>query len=215
MATVEHDQTYGASAARTKEPRRHLSEVLRHLSIGSKQKITVNDLVAAMKDRSFGAFLVIFALPNLIPLPPGATLVLGLPLIFIAWQMMAAKDQKVWLPRKVGNYAFDNATFSQVVSRLLPWLERAERLIRPRFWFLGSRLAERIVGGIALILAIVVFLPIPLGNWLPALALAIIGFAHSERDGISLVAGVVVGAVSLLVAGAVVFTAGALLALVF
>lgn len=215
MATVEHDQALGASAAHMKEPRRHLSEVLRHLSVGSGPRISMDDLVSAMRDRSFGAFLVVFALPNLIPMPPGATLVLGLPLIFVAWQMMVSREQKVWLPRKIGTYTFDRSSFSNVVTRLLPWLERAERLIRPRHWFLDNRFAERILGAVALFLAILVFLPIPFGNWLPAFALGIIGFAHSERDGISLIVGVVIGALSVLLAGTVVFTAGALLALVF
>ena len=36
----------------------------------------------------------------------------------------------------------------------------------------------------ALVLAIVVTLPIPLGNWLPAFATALLGLALSERDGI-------------------------------
>lgn len=215
MATVEHHQVHGVSTIGIKEPRRHLSEVLRHLSLGSGPRISVDDLVAAMKDRSFGAFLVVFALPNLVPLPPGATLLLGLPLIFIAWQMTVSKEQKVWLPKKIGSYSFDKTSFTHVVRRLLPWLERAERLIRPRLWFLDNRLAERVLGAICLLLAVVVFLPIPFGNWLPAFALGIIGFAHSERDGISLVAGVVIGALSVLLACTVVFTAGALLALVF
>ncbi len=63
-------------------------------------------------------------------------------------------------------------------------------------------------------LAVVVFLPIPLGNWLPALALAIIGFAHSQCDGFGVLIGTAVGAVSLLVASFVVYTAGAVLFLV-
>ncbi|WP_276118052.1 exopolysaccharide biosynthesis protein [Pararhizobium qamdonense] len=189
-----------------------LSQLLRNLSLNAGSKITLRELAAAMENRSFGAFLVVFALPNLIPLPPGATFILGLPLIFVAWQMFASRRSRIWLPKRMGDYAFDNATFFVFVNRISPWLQRAETLIRPRGWFLGSRLAERLIGFLALVLAVVIFLPIPFGNWLPAFALSVIGFAHMERDGLGLVAGALIGIISLAVAASVILAAGAVLA---
>ncbi|WP_421873165.1 exopolysaccharide biosynthesis protein [Pararhizobium sp.] len=189
-----------------------LSQLLRNLSLNAGSKITLRELAVAMEDRSFGAFLVVFALPNLIPLPPGATFILGLPLIFVAWQMFASRRSRIWLPTHMGDYAFDNATFFVFVNRISPWLQRAETLVRPRGWFLGSRLAERLIGLLALVLAVVIFLPIPFGNWLPAFALAVIGFAHMERDGLGLVAGALIGIISLAVAASVILAAGAVLA---
>ncbi|OBZ93877.1 exopolysaccharide biosynthesis protein exod [Pararhizobium polonicum] len=202
------------TATRSHHPQQ-LSQLLRNLSLNAGPKITLRDLAAAMEDRSFGAFLVVFALPNLIPLPPGATFILGLPLIFIAWQMFASRRTGIWLPKRMGDYAFDNTTFFVFVNRISPWLQRAETLIKPRAWFLGSRFAERLVGLLALILAVVIFLPIPFGNWLPAFALAVIGFAHTERDGLGLAAGALIGILSLAVAGTVIFAAGAVLAFLF
>lgn len=192
-----------------------LSQLLRNLSLTAGPRITLRDLAVAMEDRSFGAFLVIFALPNLIPLPPGATFILGLPLIFVAWQMLVSRHTRIWLPKRMGDYAFENATFFVFVNRISPWLQRAETLIKPRGWFLGGRLAERMIGLLALILAVVIFLPIPFGNWLPAFALAVIGFAHMERDGLGLVAGTLIGVASLVVAGAVIAAAGAVLTFIF
>lgn len=189
-----------------------LSQLLRNLALDAGPKITLRDLAIAMEDRSFGAFLVVFALPNLIPLPPGATFILGLPLIFVAWQMLASRRTRLWLPQRMGDYAFENQTFFVFVNRISPWLQRAESLIRPRGWFLSSRFCERLVGLLALVLAVVIFLPIPFGNWLPAFALAVIGFAHTERDGLGLVAGALIGIVSLAVAFSVIAAAGALLA---
>jgi hypothetical protein len=202
------------TAAHSHHPQQ-LSQLLRNLSLNAGSKITLRDLAIAMEDRSFGAFLVVFALPNLIPLPPGATFILGLPLIFIAWQMFASRQSRIWLPKRMGDYAFDNTTFFVFVNRISPWLQRAETLIKPRGWFLGSRFAERLIGLLALILAVVIFLPIPFGNWLPAFALAVIGFAHTERDGLGLIAGALIGIVSLAVAGTVILAAGALLTFIF
>ncbi|MDO9418721.1 exopolysaccharide biosynthesis protein [Pararhizobium sp.] len=203
-----------AEPAVEKQRPRHLSELLRDLALAAGPKITVNEIAEAMKDRSFGAFLVVFALPNLIPLPPGATVILGLPLVFIAWQMMTSRSTTIWLPARIGNHAFETASFALIVTRITPWLKRAETLVKPRFWFIRNRLAERLLGFLALVLATVVFLPIPFGNWLPAFSLAIIGFALTERDGASLLAGIVIALGSLVVAAAVVAAAGTLLTLI-
>jgi hypothetical protein len=75
-----------------------LSELLERLAREAQERITMREIATALDDRSFGAFLLVFALPNLIPLPPGPTMVLGLPMIFVAWQMVMGYH-KVWLPR--------------------------------------------------------------------------------------------------------------------
>ena len=80
------------------------------------------------------------------------------------------------------------------------------------FW---RRRGERVIGVIALILSIAVFLPIPLGNWLPAFATALVGLALSERDGVLFAVGCVVGVTSLAVIAVVVASAGAVLTLLW
>lgn len=171
-----------------------LSDLLRRVSDAAGDKISLGQIANAMDDRSFGAFLVVFCLPNLVPLPPGATFILGLPLVFIAAQMAFSRLDTIWLPKKLRDYAFDNKAFSGALDRFVPWMNRAERLIRPRF-FSGNRLVERILGIFALVLALIVFLPIPLGNMGPSLALALIGLGMTERDGLMMWLGVAVGAV--------------------
>jgi hypothetical protein len=63
---------------------------------------------------------------------------------------------------------------------------------------------ERVIGLGLLVLTVVLALPIPFGNWLPAFAICIIGLAMVEKDGLAVLAGFAVGAVSLVVAGTVV-----------
>ena len=200
--------------AAEREAPEHLSSILRRMARHTEEKISVRLLASELQDRSFGAFLFVFCLPNLVPMPPGATFILGLPLIFIAWQMMTSRHDRVQLPRRIGDYAFSRATFEAIVERLLPWLERLEKLVVPRFWFLGTRLSERLIGSLALVLAVVAFLPIPLGNWFPALALAVLGFSHSERDGAGVILGCILGVASIALASFVVYTGAVLVFLV-
>lgn len=174
----------------------------------------MGEIANALNDRSFGAFLLVFALPNLIPLPPGATMVLGLPMVFVAWQMVIGY-QKVWLPRTLANYTVDRATFQRMVTRVSPWLRNAETWVRPRNWPLDGPIRERLFGVFSLLLSITCVLPIPFGNWLPAFAVAILGVAHTERDGNCLALGVMAGIVSIVVAGLVLAFTGAVLIRLF
>lgn len=204
----------GLATAREDKHPENLSDLLVRLARTTDRKVTIRDIAIALQDRSFGAFLLVFALPNLVPMPPGATFILGLPLIFVAWQMMASPGGRVFFPRVVSDYGVEPQTFEAIVKRLVPWMRWAEKLVVPRFWVFESRFVERVIGFFALILAVVVFLPIPLGNWPPAFALAVLGFAHSQRDGLGVVVGCLIGLLSLAVAGFVVYTAIAVVSLV-
>ena len=56
----------------------------------------------------------------------------------------------------------------------------------------------------SLLLGIIIVLPIPLGNGPTAFAVALLGLALSERDGIWLLAGLAVSVMSALLAGSIV-----------
>jgi hypothetical protein len=184
----------GLKKQKQKEHPQKLSELLRTLSNNAGERISLGEIADAMADRSFGAFLVVFCLPNLIPLPPGSTFILGLPLVFIAFQMAFSRLDTIWLPKKLHQYSFDNQGFARVLDKFEPWMEKAERFIRPRYWSGQTRLYERLLGLFALFLAIVIFLPIPLGNMGPAYALALMGLGLTERDGLCIFAGILLGA---------------------
>ena len=56
-----------------------------------------------------------------------------------------------------------------------------------------------------LLLAVVLVLPIPLGNVLPAVAISLLALAVLERDGLWVLAGLAVALVSMLVVSGVIF----------
>lgn len=212
MQTFDHEvdgigrrEPLGTALA-VRRPRR-LSQVLRELGMDTDGPITVARIRDAIGDRGFAALLILFAAMNLLPLPPGSTLIFGIPLMLVSGQMVLGHATP-WLPRRVLQRPIDPARFRDGCARLLPRLEWLERLVHPRYWpFTGSR-ADRIIGVVAFILSVAVFLPIPLGNWLPACSIALIGLALSERDGLFLAAGLVLAVVSLVVIAFVVGTAG-------
>lgn len=213
--------TTGSGTAVSKEtavlrtPPRRLSQVLRDLAATTEGPITIATIRDALGDRSFAALLVFFALLNLLPLPPGTTLILGIPLLLITGQMLAGY-RTAWLPRAWLRRSIGADRFRAMVNRYTPKLERLERLIKPRRWpFTTAETSDRIIGLIGFVLSVAVTLPIPFGNWLPAFAVAVIGLSLSERDGYFLAGGIVLGTISLLIIAAVVGAAGAVAGMIF
>jgi hypothetical protein len=184
---------------------RRTSVLLREfLAQHTEPQVSLGALRDALGDRGFGVLLFIFALPNLIPVNiPLLSAVLGLPLVLLATQLCYGRH-KPWFPHWLTHRSFPHHAFVAIVERALPGLERTEMLLRPRLSFILSWTGERIIGFALLILALVLTLPIPFGNWLPACAIAIVGLAIVEKDGLAALVGLAVGAVSLLVAGTVV-----------
>jgi hypothetical protein len=165
---------------------------------------SLGSLRDALGDRGFGVLLFIFALPNLIPVNiPLLSAVLGAPLVLLAMQLTYGRH-KPWFPNWLARQSVSRQNFEAIVRRALPYIERAEGLLRPRLTPLLSWTGERLIGVALLVLTVVLALPIPFGNWLPAFAICIIGLAMVEKDGLAVLVGVAVGAFSLVVAGTVV-----------
>ncbi len=166
--------------------------------------VSLGALRDALGDRGFGVLLFIFALPNLIPVNiPLLSAVLGFPLVLLAAQLAYGRH-KPWFPDWLTRQTFSHQGFAAIVTRALPYLERAERLLRPRLTFLLSWTGERLIGIAILVLALILALPIPFANWLPAFGIAIIGLALVEKDGVAVLVGLAVGVASLMVAATVV-----------
>lgn len=184
---------------------RRLSDILTALACDeTRDRISVGDLLGVFGTQAYGALIFIFAAPNALPFAvPGLSAILGAPLLFLTWQLTVGRPHP-WLPGAIRNRSFGRQDFQRLTRRIVPWLQRVERMIRPRLAMLTEPLAERLIGGVALALAVILFLPIPFGNMLPGLALAMFALGILERDGVAVLAGLLCTIVSAaLVAGAV------------
>ncbi|MEM1378239.1 MAG: exopolysaccharide biosynthesis protein [Pseudomonadota bacterium] len=195
---VEENTEVEEAEVQPKRPRA-LSQVLEELAQReSDHNVSVRTIREALADRSFATILLLTCLFNLLPFPPGSTLVLGIPIMIVAAQMIIGMDT-VWLPKFFLNISLNAKTFNKLTTVVIPRLRKMERVIRPRHWpFPSHRIAERTIGVIALLFGVFVFIPLPFTNWLPALAGAICALALSERDGIWLAIGTAFGVLSMI-----------------
>lgn len=166
-------------------PPRSLATALRELAQSGNEMITIGEIELKLGDRSFATLMVFFAAINMVPAPFGASTILGIPLVLLCFQMLLGAKAP-WLPKRIRDYAFARAALLRFEDRVIPWLERFERIVKPRHWPFDRVLGERILGGVGLFMAILLWLPVPLGNWPPAFGLFLTGLALTERDGFML-----------------------------
>jgi hypothetical protein len=165
------------------EQERPLSAVLQDIADHDQPRISVEQLMQKFGGRAIGALLFIFGLACMLPLPPGATTIFGFPLLLLAPQLVIGASAP-WLPERVKRRTLSTADLRKGLPRLIPSLRRVEAISRPRLVFLFGGLGERALGVVCTALALVLILPIPGGNILPAMAVSALSFALIQRDGL-------------------------------
>lgn len=148
-----------------------------------RDQISLEELAHHLADRSFSVGILLFALPNAIPLGiPGISSVCAIPIILFASQLMLGHHH-LWMPRRFARISFSMKTLSFAVTKTLPWLEWLEKFIRPRATGFANGRFEQLMGLVIVILAAVIFLPIPFGNFVPAICMCLIAMGLLENDG--------------------------------
>jgi hypothetical protein len=80
-----------------------------------------------------------------------------------------------------------------MVQRSVPVLRHLEKVIHPR-WRIAHHAIGRLVGlAVVLLSGILIFIPIPLSNVVPALVIAFIALDWIEEDGLFLAVGLLAG----------------------
>jgi hypothetical protein len=174
---------------------RPLSALVGELSDTDAETVTLGEVVDELGASALAGLLLIFGLACALPLPPGATTVFGLPLLLLAPQLVF-DNPAPWLPRPLRERRIASAELGRVLARVRPWLERMERLSRPRLGFVVGPRGRRLIGVICTVLALVLILPIPLGNMLPAATVSVFSLSLIQRDGVVAVTGYVFAAAS-------------------
>lgn len=159
------------------------------------ERISLQDLLDGLGERSFGFLLLLFGIACAIA-PPGFATIFSLPLLLFALQMVAGYDSP-WLPRAIGARSFAKTDLEATIKRAVPAMRWVERICKPRFEFLVGELGERLLGVLVFILTIVIALPGPGTNFPPGVAIAFMSIAIIERDGLLVFAGILVSMVAL------------------
>jgi hypothetical protein len=156
--------------------------------------ISLGELMRVLQERGFGLLMLVLVLPNCvpIPIPPGFSTILSVPLLFLALQMLVGKEVP-WLPEWLRRKTIKRATLALMVAKISPRLKVVEKLLRPRFAFFETPVGERVIGLFWLIFALSISVPLPMTNFVPGVGILLMSLGLLSRDGLVILVGIVVG----------------------
>jgi hypothetical protein len=161
--------------------------------------VTVGEVLERLEGRAFGLLLLLLALPNVIPNIPGLSTIFGIMLLAPAVQLVLGRGE-LWLPKRVRAWSFSRDVLRTTIKASVPWLRRIERYIRPRWTVLVGAPFTNLMGVHVILMALVLMLPIPLGNLPPGLTVAATALALLQRDGRLAILSIPMGAISVAIA---------------
>jgi hypothetical protein len=177
-----------------------LSRVLNELT---GESIRVGSLLYKLRRRSFGGVFLLLATLSLIP---GISLIAGLMMIVPAFQLIIGFRSPL-LPKILRERRIKVAQIQKIGNKAVPWVQRAERYIKPRWSVLTSPTMLIITGGAIIVLALVITIPLPLCNLTPAIAVALLSFGLLERDGILIFIGLIMGVIAVTIGALITYVA--------
>jgi hypothetical protein len=116
--------------------------------------------------------------------------VLGAPLVLFTFQLMLGM-QTPWFPKFIARRPIKRRDIKHVCARIVPYIKKLELISRPRLRFLVHAPAGRLIAFVCLVLSLMIMMPVPLGNALPALAICLFALGLLQDDGVFVLLGIV------------------------
>jgi len=105
-------------------------------------------------------------------------------ILLLAAQMLAGRTTP-WLPKWVLQTSVERKQFQKWAQAGIPWLQRIEKIARPRWRQLcTTRLGQVWLGTWIGLMGISMIIPVPGTNTLPAMGVFVTAFGLLEEDGI-------------------------------
>jgi len=164
-----------------------LSNVLKALTHSEGERLSLDQALQALGDRSYGGVLLVLTLVSLC-LPPGLSVVPGGPLALVGLQLMVGRNDP-WVPRLVRDRSLDRRRAGRVFAKIEPTLQRVERFLRPRLPSLLGSAHVRLVALGCVALSALMIVPIPLAHSTAGLGLIAFALGLIAEDGAALLAG--------------------------
>lgn len=164
------------------------SDTLERLGSHGGEKLFLGEIVEAFGERAFGAVMLLFAIVNMLPWPPGGTTLTGAPLLFLSTELAWGRDT-LWLPGWINHASISRTTFRRTSRRLMNMIRFSEGLSRPRLYFMTGRLGLGLIGLACLVLSAILVLPVFGGNLIPAVAIGFFSLGIMQRDGLAVLLG--------------------------
>jgi hypothetical protein len=175
-------------------PARELSVELAELHARAGDRaVPLREVIFVLRNRAYLLLIILLALPFIQPVPlPGLSTPFGLAIVLIALRL--SLGQRPWLPKRIQRAKLPAGFFGKVLTFTAKLLRYLESILRPRWPAItGTALINQLHAIVIFTSASILLLPlpIPLSNLLPAWAIFLIASGLLERDGLFIILGYV------------------------
>ncbi len=177
-----------ADPARPRKLSDEFAMILREFEV---ETVTLREVLGLLQGRGYVLLLMLLALPFCTPIPlPGLSTPLGLIIGLIGLRL--ALGAKPWLPARLLDTRLPPETFKKVFAVTRKLVLGFERLLRPRFAWVTASAWSRQAHAVSIVICALFLLlpvPVPLSNVIPAWGILLVAGGLLERDGLFILFG--------------------------
>jgi hypothetical protein len=154
------------------------------------EQVTLASVLELAGERTFGFLFVLLALPSALPIPAaGYSVPFGIVMLLLAVQLIVGAKTP-WLPSRIMHRPIAIKRVQGFVKSGIPWMQKIERVSKPRLTLVCTTRVGRVFIGLAIaLMSISMMIPIPGTNTLPAMGIFVTGFGLLDDDGAISLAG--------------------------
>lgn len=172
--------------------RKKFSKVVNDISSEIPEEgITFKDFLEIIGKRGMLMSCILLIAPFLLPISiPGSSSIFGLAILLISVGIMFNKPP--FIPQRLMNYRISKNNINLLLNSNARILNRVEKFVSPRLLILTSGSHANYVNGTLMAVSSILLmlpLPVPLTDFLPAYAILFLALGSLERDGYLILAG--------------------------
>ena len=161
------------------------------LSKMATKPIKLGEILEETVERGFSLIIGLLVLPFLFPMPPGLSGVLGIGCLVLGIQMALGRRYP-WLPKQIAKLEFPPSVTQKLLKHIRRFTVWLEKIVRSRWQQVANNSYTWRVNGCCIAwLSILLMLPIPFTNPLPAIVILLLAIANIEADGLLMCIGYV------------------------
>jgi hypothetical protein len=154
------------------------------------KSLTLAELKQSLKGRGSAMLLVLLALPFCFIAIPGLSTPFGIAICLIG--ACLAMEREPWLPRFIMSRRLSTTRLTQLLTGAIKVARQLEKFVRPRLAFLHAGPVMLRMIGLGIVIAslgLMLPLPIPFSNNIPAWAVVLLAIGMMEKDGLCVLLG--------------------------
>jgi len=163
--------------------------VMLHAQVKGKS-LTLAELKQALKGRGSAMLLILLALPFCFIAIPGLSTPFGIAICLIGGCLVMGREP--WLPPFVMRRRLSTTRLAQLLTGAIKVARQLEKFVRPRLAFLHTGPGMLRLIGLGIVIAslgLMLPLPVPFSNSIPAYAVVLLALGMMENDGLCVLLG--------------------------